>query len=124
VIKTKIEVNAGGKAFYSSLPIITSRELLGIHLTTNEALLCTCRKEPSVPAGHGSAHIQYRSLIETISMRQTAAWTAKPQIRSFLNEVDPCLAYSQCGMSTYGKTWQDTDAAVGSLRIRSHPSLT
>jgi hypothetical protein len=27
-------------------------------------------------ARHESVHIQYRSLIETVSMRQAAAWTA------------------------------------------------
>jgi hypothetical protein len=32
--------------------------------------------EPFVPAHHESVHIQYRSLIETVSMRQAAAWTA------------------------------------------------
>jgi hypothetical protein len=75
-IKPKIEVSVGGKASYSSLPIITSRELFSSHLATNKALLCTCRKEPSVPERHGSVHIQHRSLIEMVSMRQAAAWTA------------------------------------------------
>jgi hypothetical protein len=74
-IKPKIEVSACDKAFNSSLPIITSRELLGTHLASNEVLLCTCRKEPFMSARHGSVHIQYRSLIETVSMRQAAAWT-------------------------------------------------
>jgi hypothetical protein len=32
------------QGFYSSLPIISSRELYSTHLATNEALLCTCRK--------------------------------------------------------------------------------
>jgi hypothetical protein len=29
-----------------------------------------------MPARHESVHIHYRSLIETVSMRQAAAWTA------------------------------------------------
>jgi hypothetical protein len=49
--------------------------------------------------------------------------SVQPQICSLLNEVDPCLAFSQCAMSTYGKMWRDIDATVGSLWIRSHPSL-
>jgi hypothetical protein len=32
--------------------------------------------EPFVPARHESVHIRYRSLIETVSMRQATAWTA------------------------------------------------
>jgi hypothetical protein len=32
--------------------------------------------EPFVPARHESVHIHYRLLIETVSMRQAAAWTA------------------------------------------------
>jgi hypothetical protein len=32
--------------------------------------------EPFVPARHESVHINYRSLIETVPMRQAAAWTA------------------------------------------------
>ena len=75
-IKPKIRSQRRWQGFYSSLPIIASRELHGTHLASNEALLCTCRKEPSVPARHRSVHIQYRSLIETVSMRQAAAWTA------------------------------------------------
>jgi hypothetical protein len=47
----------------------------------------------------------------------------QPRIRPFWNEADPCLAYTKCGTSMYGKTWRDTDATVGSLRNRSHPSL-
>jgi hypothetical protein len=34
-----------------------------------------------------------------------------------LNEVDPCFAYSKCGMSTYGKTRRDTDATWVPIRI-------
>jgi hypothetical protein len=41
--RQKIEVSAGGEAVIG-LPIISSRELYGTRLTTNEALLCTCRK--------------------------------------------------------------------------------
>jgi hypothetical protein len=43
-IEPKIEVSAGGGR-YSSLPIISSRELYGTRLTTNEALLCTVGAE-------------------------------------------------------------------------------
>jgi hypothetical protein len=122
MINPKIEVSAGGKAFYLSLPIKTSRELLGTHLATNEALLCTYRKEPFVPARHRSVPIQYRSLTEMVSMRQAAAWTASNLRYTPFNEANPCLAYSQCKMSAYGKTWRDSDTTVGSLWIRSHPS--
>jgi hypothetical protein len=75
-----------------SLHIITSRKLLGTHLATNEALLCTCKKESSVPARHGSVHTQYRSLIETISMRLALHGQRPTSDTLRFNGVYPCLA--------------------------------
>jgi hypothetical protein len=105
-------------------PIITSRELLSTHLASTEALLCTCRKEPSVLARSRkcphTVPFTYRNGIHASSRCMDSV---QPWIRSFWNEADPCLAYSQCRTSTYGKTWRDIDVMVGSLWIRSHPSL-
>jgi hypothetical protein len=42
---------------------------------TYERCCVPAENEPFVPARH-NIHIQYRFLIETISMRQAAAWTA------------------------------------------------
>jgi hypothetical protein len=73
---------------------------------------------------HESIPIHYRSLWKQYPWIYRCMDNVQPQIRSFLNGADPCLAYSNCGTSTYGKTWRDTDMTVGSLWIRSHPFLT
>jgi hypothetical protein len=110
------------------LPIITSWGLVDAHLATYETRLVYLQKitehnEPFVPT------LTKASTYNTVHYRNGTHASSRcmdsvqPQIRSFLNEVDLCLAYSQCGTSTYGKMWRDTDTAVGSLWIRSHPSL-
>jgi hypothetical protein len=84
-----------------ALPIISSRELYGTRLATSEVLLCTCRKEPFVPAHHGSIHIHCRSLqkrhpcVKPLHGQRPTSDTLR------LNGVYPCLAYSTCGMLTY-----------------------
>jgi hypothetical protein len=74
-IKPKIEVSAGGKAF-NRLSIISNRELYGTRLTTNEALLCTCRKRTFHASTSRKCPHTLPFTIETVPMRQAAAWTA------------------------------------------------
>jgi hypothetical protein len=110
------------------LPIITSRELVDVHLATYETWLMYLQKiiehtEPFVPAlTKASTYItvHYRNGIHVI----IDVWRRPISDTPLLNGVHPCLTYSQCGTPTYGKTWRHTDATMGSLWIRSHPSLT
>jgi hypothetical protein len=68
-IMPKIEVSAGGKAFIRLFPIICSRELLGTHLATIEALLCTCRKRTFRASTSWKRPHTLPFTIETTSMR-------------------------------------------------------
>jgi hypothetical protein len=72
---------------------------------------------------HKRPHILPSTYRNNIHVSSRCMDSVQPRIRSFWNEADPCLAYTKCGTSTYGKTWRDTDATVGSLWNRSHPSL-
>jgi hypothetical protein len=77
----------------------------------------TKHNEPFMPALTKASiyiSVHYRNGIHVSSRYMDSV---QPQIRSFLNEADPCLAYSQCGTSMSCKTWRDTDVTVGSLWI-------
>jgi hypothetical protein len=56
-------------SFYSSLPILSSRELYGTRLATNEALLCTCRKRSFHASTSRKRPHTLPFTIETVSMR-------------------------------------------------------
>jgi hypothetical protein len=65
-------------------PIITSRELLGTHLATNEALLCTCRKR-TLPCQHvteASTYItvHYRNDIHVLSRCMDSVQPRTPSV--------------------------------------------
>ena len=115
------EVSAGGMAQDTSLLIIASRK--AIRSTRNGSRLVYLQKM-NLSCQHSRKRPHTLPFtIETVSMRQAAAWTASNLGRLRLNGVHP-LPPNHCGTHMYGKTWRDTDATVGSLWNRSHPSLT